>query len=315
MVLTTFRPFSFVAILGLLLFSFFAAEGPGLVWAYRNPMCTLNSELCGKGYAMSRVLSGKFVQRDQQPWMVFLAMNFTTMVTYCSAVLLTEVHLLTAASCLYRNGSYPVWTKAYYMSTERLKGDFVYVDQVRPHTDYNATNYRNNIALLTVQRPVVLSRYTKPICIPTNPMNLTDMRITVSGWGRLGDEEPTQGKPNLTTTAEPEQTSLYRGTLRGLDGDDCYQRFKNYGYDDLIMFCAARDLNALCELFCSQGDAASPAMAAGSDGLTYLLGLASYGFSCGSSDVPSVFLRIEAFVPWIYHKLNRFAEYTEIPTP
>ncbi|XP_054918437.1 transmembrane protease serine 11D-like isoform X3 [Dermacentor andersoni] len=297
MVLAAFHPFSFVAILRLLLFSFFAAEGPGLVWAYRISTCTLNSEICGKGFAMSRVLSGKFVQRDQQPWMVFLAMNFTTVVTYCSAVLLTEVHLLTAASCLYRNGTYPVWTKAYYMSTERLKGDFLYVDQVRLHTDYNATNHRNNIALLTVQRPVVFSRYTKPICIPTNPMNLTDMRITVSGWGRLGD-------------AEPEQTSLYRGTLRGLDGDDCFHRFKNYGYDDLIMFCAVRDLNALCE-----GDAASPAMATGSDGLTYLLGLASYGFSCGSSDVPSVFLRIEAFVPWIYHKLNRFTEYTEIPTP
>lgn len=248
-------------------------------------------------------------------------MNFTTVITYCTAVLLTEVHLLTGASCVYRNGTYPAWIKAYYMSTERLKGDFLYVDQARLHTDYNATNHRNDIALLAVQRPVVFSRYTKPICVPTNPMNVTDMRVTVAGWGRLGDDEPAEGKLSEPTgdkskaappikKAEPEQTSLYRGTLRGVDGEDCYHRFKKFGYDDLIMFCAERDSTALCE-----GDTAAPAMSTGSDGLTYLLGLASYGFPCGSSNLPSVFLRVEAFVPWIFHKLNRFAEYTEIPTP
>ncbi|KAH7939890.1 hypothetical protein HPB52_018837 [Rhipicephalus sanguineus] len=110
--------------------------------------------------------------------------------------------------------------------------------------------------------------------------------------------------------AEPEQTSLYRGTVRGMYGEDCYHRFKKFGYDDLIMFCAERDSTALCD-----GDTAAPAMSTGSDGVTYLLGLASYGFPCGSSSLPSVFLRIESFSPWIFHKLNRFAEYTEISTP
>lgn len=205
------------------------------------------------------------------------------------------------------------------MSTERLKGDYLYVDQVRLHTDYNATNHRNDIALLAVQRPLVFSRYTKPICIPTDPMNLTDMRIMVAGWGRLGDDEsaevaePTGDEPKPPTPdqkAEPEQTSLYRGTVRGMYGEDCYHRFKKFGYDDLIMFCAERDSTALCD-----GDTAAPAMSTGSDGVTYLLGLASYGFPCGSSSLPSVFLRIESFSPWIFHKLNRFAEYTEISTP
>ncbi|XP_077494274.1 transmembrane protease serine 11D-like isoform X3 [Amblyomma americanum] len=258
--------------------------------------CTINPKVCGQTLPMARLLNGKLGQRDENPWMVFLAINFTEM-SYCSATLLTEVHLLTAASCVYRNRTYPDWIKAYYLSTERLKGDFLYVDKVRIHTDYNSTTQRNDIAIITVQRPLVFTRYTKPICIPTNHMNVTDMRVTVAGWGRLNDNDP-------------EQTSLYRGTMRGLHGEDCYSRFRYYGYDDLIMFCAAKDSTALCE-----GDTAAPAMVTGTDGLTYLLGLASYGYSCGSSDVPSVFVRIEAFVPWLFHKLNRFTEYTSIPTP
>ncbi|XP_077494272.1 transmembrane protease serine 11D-like isoform X2 [Amblyomma americanum] len=299
---------------------------------------------------MARLLNGKLGQRDENPWMVFLAINFTEM-SYCSATLLTEVHLLTAASCVYRNRTYPDWIKAYYLSTERLKGDFLYVDKVRIHTDYNSTTQRNDIAIITVQRPLVFTRYTKPICIPTNHMNVTDMRVTVAGWGRLNDSTPhqltgrsgedaiakTEGSSPLPALAvgetstspsgglstraqsdqqsskvpdDPEQTSLYRGTMRGLHGEDCYSRFRYYGYDDLIMFCAAKDSTALCE-----GDTAAPAMVTGTDGLTYLLGLASYGYSCGSSDVPSVFVRIEAFVPWLFHKLNRFTEYTSIPTP
>ncbi|KAL1477665.1 hypothetical protein MTO96_035576, partial [Rhipicephalus appendiculatus] len=279
--------------------------------AYGVPSCALNTKICGQGFPMSRILSGKFVQRDQQPWMVFLALNITTMITSCTAVILTEVHMLTGASCVYRNGTYPAWIKAYYMSTERMKGDYLYVDQVRLHTDFNATNHRNDIALLAVQRPLVFSRYTKPICIPTNPLNLTDMRLTVAGWGRLGDDEPTGNKARAlepVKKAEPEQTSLYRGTVRGVYGEDCYHRFKKFGYDDLIMFCAERDSTALC-------DVTAPAMSTGSDGVTYLMGLASYGFPCGSSSLPSVFLRIDSFSPWIFHKLNRFAEYTEIPTP
>lgn len=261
---------------------------------------------------MSRVLSGKFVQRDQQPWMVFLSLNFTTMITSCSAVILTEIHMLTAASCVHRNGTYPASIKAYYMSTERLKGDYLYVDQVRLHTDFNATNHRNDIALLAVQRPLVFSRYTKPICIPSSPINLTDMRLTVAGWGRLGNDEPTGKKSRALEPVkggEREQTSLYRGTVLGMYGEDCYHQFKNFGYDDLIMFCAERDSSALCD-----GDAAAPAMSTSSDGVTYLIGLASYGFPCGSSSLPSVFVRIDSFSPWIFHKLNRFSEYTEIHT-
>lgn len=260
--------------------------------------CSINSDICGKGCPVARILNGKLVQRDQEPWMVFLAVNFSNTTQYCSAVILTEVHLLTAASCVYRNGTYPSRAKAYYMSTERLKGEYVYVDKIRIHTDYASRTYRNDIALMTVETPLQFSRYTKPVCVPTSYVNVTDTRVTVPGWGRLN------------STAEPEQSSLYRGFVRGMDGEDCYRRFKAFGYDDLIMFCAGRDRSALCE-----GDTASPAMVKGKDGLTYLLGFALYGFQCGSGDAPSVFLRVDAYVPWILHKLNRYSEYHSITVP
>ncbi|XP_077542015.1 transmembrane protease serine 11D-like [Haemaphysalis longicornis] len=228
---------------------------------------------------------------------VFLAVDFSKTTYYCSAVILTEVHLLTTASCVYRNGTYPTWAKAYYESTVRLTGDYVYVDKIRIHTDYTSRTFRNDIALMTVERPLDFTRYTKPVCVPTSSVNVTDTRVTVPGWGRLN-------------TTEPEQSTLYRGFLRGMDGEDCYRRFKAYGYDDLIMFCAERDRSALCE-----GDTAAPALVNGKDGLTYLLGLALYGYNCGSGDAPSVFLRVDAYAPWIHHKLNRLSEYHSIPVP
>ncbi|KAL3225526.1 hypothetical protein MRX96_025770 [Rhipicephalus microplus] len=124
-----------------------------------------------------------------------------------------------------------------------------------------------------------------------------------------GTQRQIRSKRSTAVDGEREQTSLYRGTVLGMYGEDCYHQFKNFGYDDLIMFCAERDSSALCD-----GDAAAPAMSTSSDGVTYLIGLASYGFPCGSSSLPSVFVRIDSFSPWIFHKLNRFSEYTEIHT-
>ncbi|KAH7933635.1 hypothetical protein HPB49_014509 [Dermacentor silvarum] len=137
----------------------------------------LTQLFCGQGYPTSRVLS----------WEV-CSERSTAMDGVSGDEFHYRCHVLLRGSpdrgTFANRGK--LFVQAYYMSTEKLKGDFLYVDQVRLHTDYNATNHRNNIALLTVQRPLVFSRYTKPICIPTNPMNLTDMRISVSGWGRLG---------------------------------------------------------------------------------------------------------------------------------
>lgn len=58
------------------------------------------------------------------------------------------------------------------------------VAEVIVHEDYQASNLFNDIALLILDEPVILSENVKTACLPPQDFNFDGIRCLASGWGK-----------------------------------------------------------------------------------------------------------------------------------
>ncbi|KAH6924266.1 hypothetical protein HPB50_014535 [Hyalomma asiaticum] len=74
----------------------------------------------------------------------------------------------------------------------------------------------------------------------------------------------------------------------------CMRKFGENGYNTTLQFCAYDDTTDACE-----GDSGGPAIARANNRRFLQVGIVSYGAGCADNDVPGVYTRLDALVPWI----------------
>lgn len=248
---------------------------------FTNGKLSINSNECGIAGPTARIVNGLLAQRNQLPWMVFLAIKIKGEYISCSGTILTERNILTAAHCIKQNDTYPTRIVAFYNSTDKLEGAYWRVDRMKVHPGYNEKTFVNDVALLRVEQAFTFTKITRPICISLTPVDILQKHVRVAGWGRLKH-------------LGPSQRLLYFTSLRVLPDSVCMRKFEANGFNKTLQFCAYGDTTDACE-----GDSGGPAIARADDHRFLQVGIVAYGTGCADKYMPGVYTRLDALVPWI----------------
>ncbi|KAL3856718.1 hypothetical protein ACJMK2_011441 [Sinanodonta woodiana] len=159
------------------------------------------------------------------------------------------------------------------------------VTEIVMHPDYEFI-YNADLALLRLQRPLVISYNVRPVCLPWGRRHFTNSTLCyIAGWGI------TDMKDYYTTTA-PEY--LHHAKTKIWREADCKKAYSSRVKDS--MFCAGYNAGGIDAC---KGDSGGPLMCQTEDSRWVLAGVTSWGEKCGQPGLPGVYTDVASYLDWI----------------
>ena len=247
--------------------------------------------------AQPRIIDGHDISISEAPWQVALLVSGTEPTysrQFCGGSIIGAEWILTAAHCVVPTGPLRAGGSerltilsgtAQLSQVGSSQGLQSAVRNIIVHPEYNSATLENDIALVRLQTPLVMSSTQQAIAIPDfSDWPLEGDAGLASGWG-LTDGDDTGSRP----------TRLQGVTLEVLESpgvDECGEIWSLSFYPE-VMLCAGIPDEAASTC---NGDSGGP-LAVLRGGGQYLAGLTSFG-KAGCWDA-SVFTRVTAFSSWI----------------
>lgn len=154
------------------------------------------------------------------------------------------------------------------------------------HHNHNGVTLDNDIALLRLEEPVDLDDSICLVCLPERSSQMEPgKRCAVTGYGFENETGPAALRVRQTE-------------LPVVGDQECQKRTSAVLGKPFTLpassFCAGGELGQdACH-----GDGGSP-LSCLVDGYYELTGIVSWGYKCGSKDLPGLYSKVSAFVGWI----------------
>ncbi|KAL5018057.1 hypothetical protein ScPMuIL_003779 [Solemya velum] len=250
-------------------------------------ICTnKNGSICGQPSILPstvshRIKGGREANPYSWPWQVSLRYNGDHT---CGGVLIHENWVLTATHCMKDINPNPrawvVIVGTHYKQKRDTHQQYRTVDRVIMHSYYNAHNNDNDIALLKLNNPIQLGRYTSIACLPSSPVH-SGSQCIATGWGDVAG-----------TCC---QDVLKQVNLPIVDQLSCNSSFYLDGAITNNMICAGYPNGGRDSC---NGDSGGP-LVCSIGGKWQLEGLTSWGYGCGDPHSPGVYTTVFNYITWI----------------
>ncbi|XP_046457506.1 chymotrypsinogen A-like [Daphnia pulex] len=237
------------------------------------------------GLASGRVYGAIVAKKGAWPFIVALQKS-TDGKLFCSGTLISDTKVLLAAQCLEALSLYEISSVTaligMYLSDQSDVQMTRRITKVVLHDKYNAFNYANDIAILTLDAPVAISKTVGPACLPpasSDPDQYVEENAIIMGWGT---EDSGVIKLQQTKTAIPIMANTE------CKGDST---FGKYVTDATICLDTSSTGPYACKI-----DKGGPVVILPSPGAWTVVGINSYTKDCFSNGLKT---RVSAYRTWI----------------
>ncbi|KAJ3595085.1 hypothetical protein NHX12_004390 [Muraenolepis orangiensis] len=163
------------------------------------------------------------------------------------------------------------------------------VNRIISHPKFNPKTFNNDIALVELTSPAVLSNRVTPVCLPSDVDPPTGSPCLVAGWGSLFEDGP-----SADVVMEAKVPLLPQSTCKNALGKELVTN---------TMLCAGYLSGGVDSC---QGDSGGPLIYQDRmSGRFQLYGITSWGDGCGEKGKPGVYTRVSAFSDWIQAEIQK----------
>ncbi|TSY27762.1 Serine protease 56 [Bagarius yarrelli] len=237
----------------------------------------------------SRIMGGSQVLPGSWPWIVNLQLNRALM---CGGVLVDTSWVLTAAHCFIGSQSEHYWTAVvgeFDITMADPDEQVIKVNRIIIHPKFNPRTFNNDIALVELSSPVVLSEHVMPVCLPYEPEPPPGAPCLVAGWGSLYEDGPA-----ANVLMEAMVPLLSQSTCKSALGKQLLTS---------TMFCAGYLSGGIDTC---QGDSGGPLIFQDLTSRRFqLYGVTSWGAGCGEKGKPGVYTRVMPYKDWILSEIQK----------
>lgn len=228
-----------------------------------------------------KIIGGTPADINDAPWQVAI-LRLGTDNNYnhvCGGVIITASSILTAAQCT--TGIQASFFRIRSGSTfHHVGGQVTAVIRKKEHDAFNSNTYQNDLAFLYLYNDINFGVSAAPAFLPPLGLVVPDRSYCfVTGWGTtsVGGSKPLQ---------------LNKVTVPSVNQDRCVSAYSNILAVTPNMICAG-NLDAGGVDACV-GDTGGPLTIS-----NILIGITSWGVSCGVADYPGVYTRVPMYRNWI----------------
>nr|XP_040021283.1 trypsin-2-like [Gasterosteus aculeatus aculeatus] len=221
-----------------------------------------------------KIVGGYECRPHSQPHQVSLNAGYH----FCGGSLLSDSWVVSAAHC--SKPRMEVRLGEHHIGVTEGNEQFIAASRVIEHPSYDRFTLENDIMLVKLSEPAVLSEHVAPVALPTGCAPAGTM-CTVSGWGNT-----------MSSTADSHRLQCVDvPVLSHEDCDGCYP-----GMVDHTMFCAGYLEGGKDSC---QGDSGGPVVCNGE-----LQGVVSWGYGCAEENHPGVYSKVCVQIEWLKETMS-----------